>query len=445
LRIEKNQTSKIAQQADGEAASSQVSIHCSKKARVLAVFVGFLFLLSFHRVLGQESSTKLSPTESYKAALAPYTATRSQANDLTDADKIALGIGIAQASRDCLALSSDSSAFAGDPKELFDLGQLCIFGQQFEPARAALVSYLALPEPPKREQALLLLVRAFLGLKEPDNAEAQVSSLVRDYPYDAPIHAAIDQVIDNLEGASAYLNDLAFKLCTTQSAATLPLLRNGRALEGENGSASAATLFADAVRCAALPHSSSKLNSYEDLAAIVQEPNWIGTADLAPMSSALKRQKMVGKSAPLTSLHGYLLGTKGLVPRAIQLRRGTVLLVPFTLWSPSTPEITRDLAKFAPRQAIYAITSWRANTGRDDVRSNEVLEGLRSWQRTLPKKVSILIVQDSVLSEFYSDTFPVGIVIRDGIVLSNTVLSSEGAERLLGASFAENDGAHKSN
>jgi hypothetical protein len=408
---------------------------CCKKAGRLAVCVG-LFSIGAHLLPGQEGANNLSPTESYKAALAPFTETRSQANDLTDADKLALGIGIAQASRDCLALSSNLSALAGNAKELFALGQLCIFGQQFEPARAALVSYLALPQPPQREQALLLLVRAFLGLKEPDNAEAQVSSLVSGYPYDASIHAAIDQVIDNTERASADLNDLALKLCGTQSAATLPLLRDGKILEGANGSASAATLFTDAVRCAALSRVSNKPNGMKDLAAIAQEPDWAGMADLAPMQAALERQQMVGKSVRLGSLHGYLVGTDGLVPQTVSLKRSTVLLVPFTLWSPSTLEITRDLTKFAPHQAIYAITSWRANTGRDDVRSKEVLEGLRSWQRGMARKVSILIVPDSVLMEFHSDVFPAGILIHDGTVLANTVLSSEGSERLLMAGSA---------
>lgn len=402
------------------------------------MFASFFLLISVHCLFGQESPGRLSPTESYKAALAPFTETRSQANDLTVADRFALGIGIAQASRDCLTLSSDISDLASDAKELFALGQLCIFGRQFEPARAALAEYLALPHPPKREQALLLLIRAFLGLKEPYNAEAQVRSLLRDYPYDAPIHEAIDQVMDDMEGASAYLNDMALELCATQSAATLPLLSNGKALEGENGSTSAATLFADAVRCAVLPHSQSKASSLDNLAAIVQQPSWVGRADLAPMQAALERQRMVGKSAPLTYLHGYLLGTNGLVPRGIPLRRGTVLLVAFTLWSPSTPEITRDLVRSVPQQTIYAITSWRANTGRDDFRSNEVLEGLRSWQRSMPKKVPILIVPDSVLSDFHSDTFPAGILIRDGTVLSNAVLSSEGAERLLVGALAGN-------
>jgi hypothetical protein len=418
----------------------RVSLHRDKKTGDLAVLVSFLLVIGVHRFLGQESPKPLSPTESYKAAVVPFMETRSQANDLTDADRFALGIGIAQASRDCLGLSSNVSAIAGNAKELFALAQLCIFGQQFEPARASLVDYLALPQPPQREQALLLLVRAYLGLKEPGAAEPQVRSLLRDYPYDAPIHAAIDQVIDGTEGAPQ--NEMALKLCATQNAATLPLLVAGKALEGKEGSASSAKLFADAIRCAALADGSNKTNNLKELDAIVEQPDWAGTADLAPMQAALERQQMVGTSAPLSSLHGYLPGATSLIPRVVSLRRGTVLLVPFTLWSPSTPEITRDLVKFMPQQAIYAITSWHANTGRDDVRSNEVLEGLRSWRQNLPKNVSILVVPDPVLSAFHSDVFPAGVLIRDGTVLSNSVLASEGAERLLVNAFAQEAFAH---
>lgn len=110
-------------------------------------------------------------------------------------------------------------------------GQLCIFGQQFGPARAALVDYLALPQPPKRQQALVLLVRAFLGLNQPDSAEAQVSSLLRNYSYDALIYVAIDHVIDNVEGTGGYFDGLSRQLCSAQSAATLPLLDKGMDLE----------------------------------------------------------------------------------------------------------------------------------------------------------------------------------------------------------------------
>lgn len=402
-----------------------------KIIRSLVLLIAFFVVVSAYRLLGQESIKPLSPTESYKAAIAPYTATRSQANDLTDADKFALGIGIAQASRDCVALSADSSSFTTDAKELFALAQLCIFGQQFESARAAAVHYLALPEPPKREQALLLLVRAYLGLKQPESAEPQVASLLRDYPYDASIHAAMNQLIENTENSSADLNGLALNLCVTQGAATLPLLVQGKTLEGKDGSASASQLFADAVRCSALADSSGKPSGLEKIAAIVQQPSWAGTADLALMQAALERQKMVGKSSPLMSLHGYSLTTNRLIPTVTSLKHGPVLLLPFTVWSPSTPEIASDLVQLAPQLPIYAITSWRSNTGRGDDPSREVLEQLRSWQKAMPKKISILVVPDSVLSDFHSDVFPIGILIRSGTVLSNLVLSGPGAERMV--------------
>jgi hypothetical protein len=153
------------------------------QVRKLLVLVLLLIAVHGNRVLGQEKSNTLSPVESYKAATAPFMATRSQPDDLTDADNIALSIGATQAAHDCLALSGDTSRFVDNAKELFALAQLCIFGQQFEPARAAVVSYLALPQPPQREQALLLLIRAFLGLNAPDSAAPQIHSLLDDYAY----------------------------------------------------------------------------------------------------------------------------------------------------------------------------------------------------------------------------------------------------------------------
>jgi hypothetical protein len=391
-----------------------------------------LFLIVLIQPLcSQQNQTPLSPSESYKAALAPYNATRSQANDLTDADKFALGIGAAQAARDCLPLASDRTAIAKDAKELFALGQLCMFGQQFEPARAALVDYLALPQPPQREQALLLLVRALLALQQPESAEPQVDSLLHDYPYDPLIHSAINQVINKTEGASPFLNDLALQLCHTQSAATLPLLKSGKGLEGKDDNVPAAGLFVDALRCAELARNAGKPDNLEELSAIVAQPNWIGTSDLALMRAALEREKSIGTKAPISLLRGYVPGASESPQHRVWFAHNLVVLVAFTLWSPSTPEILGDLAKLAPHQAICAITSWQANTGRDDKPSKEVLDGLRIWQRSAPKRVSIMVVPDSVLKVFHSDVFPVGIIVRNGVVLSNTELSGEGAERVL--------------
>ena len=406
----------------------------------MGLVLSLLLSLTGGRALSQAASPTMSPSEAYKAAMAPLSAARAQPDDLTDADTFALGIGMAQASRDCLAISGDISAFAADAKELLALSELCIFGEQFEPARATLVRYLALPEPPERKLALVLLVRALLGLNVVGGARLQVDSLLHDYPYDAQIHFAIDQVINALEGANRlngidrFNNDRALQLCATQNAVTLPLLASGKALEGKDINASPSALFADAIRCAALAAqlgNASAQDTLRQLTAIAQQSSWAGTADLAPMQAALQRQMMVGTRVPLASLHGHALTNSALVPRAISLTRGAVLLMPFTLWSPSAGDVARSLVKSAPQQSIYAITSWSANTGREDTPSKMILMALRLWQQTAPPHVFMIVVPDAELRAFHADSFPAGIAIRDGVVRSNSVLSSRGAERLL--------------
>jgi hypothetical protein len=273
-----------------------------------------------------------------------------------------------------------------------------------------------------------------LGLNEPDSAEPQVRSLLQSYPYDAQIHFAIDQVIDSAEGINVFLNDRALQLCATQNAETLPLLSSGRALEGKDVSASASVLFADAIRCVAIPEELGKTSSQDvlhQLTAIARQPSWVGTADLAPIQAALARQQMVGARVPVASLRAHVLTGRTLVPRVLSLASGTVVLLPFTLWSPSASDAVRLIATGAPRQPVYAITSWSANTGREDAPSGEILTALNLWRQALPPHVSVLIVPEAELDAFHIDSFPAGILIRDGIVRSNNVLSSRGAERVL--------------
>jgi hypothetical protein len=167
---------------------------CRQRVFILSV------ALAGRLAMAQGNLAALSPSEAYKAALAPFNAAKAQPDDLTEADRFALEDGMALASRDCLAISANPSTFATNETELLALSQLCIFGQQYEPARSTLVTYLGLPNPAERKLALVLLVRAFLGLNQPDSAEPQVRSLLRDYPYDAQTHFAIDQVLDALEG-----------------------------------------------------------------------------------------------------------------------------------------------------------------------------------------------------------------------------------------------------
>jgi hypothetical protein len=160
------------------------------KMRSIVIFLSFVLPLMVNQALVQGTSGSLSPSEAYKAALSPLNAARAQQDNLTDADKFALGVGMARASHDCLALSAHTSALETDAKELLALGELCLFGQQNEQARATLTKYLVPPHPQEKKLALILLARAHLGLKEPGSAAAEVNWLLRDYPYDAQIHFA---------------------------------------------------------------------------------------------------------------------------------------------------------------------------------------------------------------------------------------------------------------
>jgi hypothetical protein len=286
---------------------------------------------------------------------------------------------------------------------------------------------------------VILLVRAHLGLNQPASAAVEIKSLLSDYPYDAQIHFAISQVIDAAEGVDATFDKLALHLCEAQSAITLPLLVSGKAIEGKGVSASSSALFVDAVHCAALSEKSNKGATppiLQVLIEVAQQKSRMGTADLAPMQAALARQTMVGSKVPLNSLHGNAINKNTLVPRTVQLTRGTVLLLPFTLWSPSASSVVRDLAKYSARNTIYAVTSWRANTGQGDMPSDQILEALRKWQVTLPPTVSVLVVPDEELNVFHADSFPAGIVVHDGIMRFNTVLSTQGPERLLLSAIA---------
>jgi hypothetical protein len=108
-----------------------------------SVFVHILLAVICGRGLAQENGKPLSPSEAYKAALAPFQAARAQPDDLTDADRFALQIGIARASRDCRALSSNVSSLDADEKELVALGELCLFGQEYAPHSQSTLPFLS--------------------------------------------------------------------------------------------------------------------------------------------------------------------------------------------------------------------------------------------------------------------------------------------------------------
>jgi hypothetical protein len=429
---------------------SSVQMRHSLSAWLGPIVIALVVFWPTASTFAQSIEPQLSPSEALQAAMDPFNQARSQNNDLTDADKLALSLGMTRAARDCQALTADPNGLTADAAQLLALGKLCLFGQQFEPAHAALVEYLESSDPPEPEAALVMLARAFLGLKEQNSAYAQVLTLLHDFPYDAQTHQTANNVIDASEGWDSdpekQLNWMAADLCEKQSAATLPLLVAGKGLPAKDGDLTASALYADALRCVALARSLGDKKADDalaQLAAVVQQPNWQHTAELALMQEALSRAKMFGQAAPLVTLHAHQVNSTGaLVPRTVPLRRGPIVLAAFTLWSPNAADRIRALAAAAPPHSVYAVTSASANTGGADIPTQRMLDTLRALQKTLPLQVPLLIVPDAELSTFHIDQFPAAIAIREGKVVSNAVLAGDGALRMTLLSLRPSDPKH---
>jgi hypothetical protein len=401
---------------------------------MLTALLTLMLLAAAQLSAQQPTAAQLPPSEELKAATAPMAAARAQPDDMTPADLAAYGVGASRAGRACLRIDPTLEELAKTPDELLSLARLCNFGQQYESARLAAVRYLELPTPPERERALLVLVQAFLGERDIVNAAAQIFSVRQDYPYDAQVHFALDQVIS----AGALLNDAsngsALALCNDQLNTTLPMLEAGKGLQAKDATVPPSTLYADAVRCLEIEralHEASAGATLARLDAIAALPAWQQTAELAPMQSALARAKMVGQPPPSHRISAKVIHAAAAPrPATIFLVKGTTLLVPFTLWSPSALSIVRDLHVTAPQQPIYLLTSWAANTGAADEESKEILDSLRSTAQSLPDHVSLAVVPDAVFQQLHADSFPAAIVVRDGVVHANLPLIGEAATRI---------------
>src|SRR5581483_7068783 len=125
----------------------------------------------------------MSPSDAYAWAMQPFTNARNASDDLTEADKWALSIGIVRAKEQCARLARQTL----EGEDLLAMGKLCVFGQEFEAARQVLIAYLGSPQMKAPEVGRLLLIRAFLGVHSVVSAESQIESLLSLYPYDASI------------------------------------------------------------------------------------------------------------------------------------------------------------------------------------------------------------------------------------------------------------------
>lgn len=394
------------------------------------------------------SAPHLSPSEAYRYATQPYVDARNAPNDLTDADQWALGESVVRAREQCEALKAlplqPPAAASSAPQKnevaagqsvvtrtapsknyetsILDLGRLCAFGQDLDPARAALVHYLSLPGIKDAKSAHLLLARVFVGLGWYTSAESQMDSLISLFPYDADTHLAIDQTIDGAEAGNA--TDVVDRLNALQLPYTMEALSAGGVLKGKENQVDAATLAEDAIRCAAAMRNSGKRREAEALIqqvkALTSAPEIAQTASKPEIDNALARYALINRPIRRVygaSLQGELILKSGrTVPVAKPLTGKRTVLIAVSLGAPASADV---LAKFMTglRQAklraavqVVTITSYAATSGVDE-RSDPVLKALVAFAGSLPADVPLLLVPDTTIKAFAIDAFPAAAII----------------------------------
>lgn len=411
----------------------------------------------------------MSPGDAYLYALQPFNNARSAPNDLTEADEWALSIGISRAKVQCELLKKQK--LAGE--DLIAFGKLCILGQDFDPAREALVNYVTLPDAKSPELGRLLLTKAFLGLHDVSSAESQIESLFSLFPYDASIHLGIDLVVDAAEDSDA-VDDLA--VAPRLSEQQLPHLLDALAHAAQNpaspvppsnGDTVDITLVVrDALRIADAQRRTGRL---DDAAKIVDQvnsgvdvPAILNSAAFPVIQAELVRYDLFEKPSPVHALHGTELPATDAMPTArtiplydpdpdahrivrhinasttrVRMLDDRTLVLVFSLAGPASDSAIHAIVNrlaldhIAPGLKVIAVTSIAANIGHEDAPPPEVLASIRGFRANLPPTLPVYLVPDSELKPFAIDSWPAAILIdgKGRIQWINTLTGAAGALR----------------
>ena len=405
------------------------------------------------------AAPEMSPSDAYLYSMQPLTNARSAPDDLTDADKWALGISIARAKEQCELRKKDK--FQGE--DLLAMGKLCILGQDYDWARQYLIAYTTLPNPKSPEVGRLLLARAFIGLGSIDAAESQMESLLSLFPYDASIHLGIDMVIDAAAASDATADlDVIARLEPQQLPHILDALTHGGSLSGNGDSVDAALLvrdalrYADALRRTFKPDDAAKI--IDQVRTLAAAPVIASSASDSAIQNALTRYDFFERPSPVRTLHATLLPPAGpLAARTVLLydpdpaahriiRRisahntmirmtdDRTLILVFSLAGPASGntihKILDQLAHdhITPGLKVIAATSGAANTG-DDTPNPNVLAALRVFRSTLPRTLPVYVVPGAELKPFAIDAWPAAILFdgKGRVLWLNTLTGSNGS------------------
>ena len=181
-------------------------------------------------VTSPEAADAELPSAIYKEAMHPLDVARQSLDNWSDSELSALSIGMHMAREACDKMSPDD--YSKD--DLYDLAHLCAFGQDWNPATAAALRYLARRAPEHRAQAYAIRIGAYVHLNAIDLAVVTTRQMLRDQPYDAEVAYTLRYMKDYLETAG---KPDALKLAEDEHGRIIDALGKGTPLRAAYGDA----------------------------------------------------------------------------------------------------------------------------------------------------------------------------------------------------------------
>src|SRR5580704_6807431 len=133
------------------------------------------------------------PGAIYKDAMHPLDVVRQSLENWSDSELAALSIGMRMAREACDKMKPED--YSKD--DLYDMAHLCAFGQDWDPATAAALRYLASRAPEHRTQAFAICVGAYVHLGANDLAVTTTRQMLQVQPYDAEVAYAVRYMKDS--------------------------------------------------------------------------------------------------------------------------------------------------------------------------------------------------------------------------------------------------------
>ena len=285
-----------------------------------------------------------APGAIYQDAMHPLAVVRASLDNWSEAELAALAVGIQRAREACDAAKPDD--YRGE--DLYDLANLCAFGQDWSPANEAAQKYMASKAQAHETQAMAISVRALAHIGATDLALNTTYGLLH-FPYDADVAYTVRFMKDSLEHAGS---PDALALAGEEHAAIVQALSQPGPLTaaGSDAAISTGALYASAMELAFLNrfagNSDAAAAAAADADAALQKLTAIPAEDQQEIDEVRTQYHLLGTHLP--NVHAIrTLQSASAKPRIDPNFGKATVLVLFSDWCIECRELVKTMTKFA--------------------------------------------------------------------------------------------------